>query len=304
MKFQKTFIALVASASICIFSCQKDPDVDPVEPPSGGPDHNFIARILVLDSSVTSIDTTETITYSYDSQKRVSNIADSFRASSGAWVPFAKETFYYNGVDTLPSNYFKTVIDGIGRDTTSTFFYYNLAAQRTKDSSFRLVYQNAAGSTVLHQEWTTVSSYDYQPGKIIGKTTETVKYIYNNGTTSTTVNNDSDTATFNNGNVVSSIHRQNILRAAITITYNNTPNIYSLFNIRNSYALLPTGSPSLFTVSANNPVSMTTVYSGPVNNTRTCNYFYNYRPDGKLNWVKWENGTSDFEKFIFTYRAL
>jgi hypothetical protein len=305
VKIKKLLPAVLALASLYIISCQKETTPEtPIDPPAVIADSNFVSRLYVVDSVGVMEDTFETMSFTYDNLKRMNTMSDSINVTHGPWIPFAKHTYFYNGADTLPYKFYKTVTEDDERDTITVFYYYNTSGQRIKDSSYRLTYHNIPGSTEHHQVWTTVETYDYQAGKIYGKSTENIKYYYTNGTTSSSMTNISDTATVTAGNITASVHNRGNEHTVMNITYDNRPSVYSPFNIRSNYLLLPDGYPQLFSLSKNNPLVMNNVTTGGLYYTRSWNYFYTFLPDGRTKSLSWGNSTDDYEKFIFTYTAL
>lgn len=309
----KILIAAGFFACTSLISCQKELGAEgvidpPVTPPSGVSDSNFIALIYAVDSVGTTEDTTQTYTYKYDNLKRVINIIDSSQVGNGAWVLFATETFYYNGSDTLPYKYYKTVAEDANRDTTTRYLYYDLTGKRIKDSSYRIADNNNPGNTTTDYELrATVSTYDYQPGKIYGASVVAYATHMTNGTIISSTSVIRDSATINaDGNITASIHnRAGQTRTARLLTYDNRPSVYAKINIGRSYNIFPDGRPTLFQWSGNNPLNYSSVTTGALNNFRNFNFAYTYLPDGRLKALSWSDGNAgNFEKFIFTYTSL
>lgn len=215
-----------------ILSCQKEFTQEEVPPNPLLPDSNYLSTMYVIDISASTQDTVSKFVYTYDSQRRVVRFLES------SFYPFSTDTayrdfhYFYHNNDTLPYRLVFLSNDGglsPGLDTSmQTYFYYDAAGKRVKDSII--------GSSVISFGFSGVANYIYQGDKIICHKTDSI-FDVSSGTWSYEVNK--DTATVLNSNLIkNSYWSDNSYHTETDFTYDNHPSPFAKLSNFKTWAMM------------------------------------------------------------------
>jgi hypothetical protein len=292
----RIFVALVAVVSVCLFSCQReiiDPNVD-----QAGVDSSFLSKIIYLDTTLPSgMDTVSKGVFSYDNQKRLSNLL-----VNGPAIITSSYSFSYNGTDSIP----KLVVE--------TDFEYNGPGTKAVDSVF-FVY---SGNQVIKDsilEWryplNALDGAYVRTFSVSGSTVKMYGSAYANiGNVLTFMRYDSAvyTVTKAAGNITSQTRVTGFLASIQSqiLSYDTHPNpLGKVFKFR--YACFTEGIFIDEDIQNNNWLSEEFLGAGaPDTITRTQSH--RYRPDGypvSTNLLSVSGGTGpDWNKVVYLYRSL
>jgi hypothetical protein len=300
--------------SILFTACQKEASFEqgnnPLVPVTGA-DSNYLSKIYEIENDGITVDTVGLFTYFYDASKRVTLLTDSSLSNSGVLFVRKKQQYFYNGTDTLPYKSIMEETDGFGSQTytTTTFFYYNAAGQKTGDSAIMPLPPFAAPL----ESYVRVNSYQYTTGEIYG--TGISRSIYT-GSPATTDYISKDTAKLDaRGNVIKNTKIKaapGSLLADTTIsvmTYDGNPSPFAKLSNYKAYIVFPFGETFFHEyVQKNNRLRMTENISGTFSSTFNEDFtgFYSYRPDGYPKGVFIPDSLipTGYYKIVYVYTAL
>jgi hypothetical protein len=307
-------ITYLVFLSILFTACQKEASFEqgnnPVVPVTT-PDSNYLSKIYEIENDGITVDTIGISTYFYDAGKRVTLLTDSSISNSGVFFVRKKHQYFYNGTDTLPIKSIMEETDGFGSQTytTTTFFYYNAAGQKTGDSAIMTLPPVVAPL----ERYVRVNSYQYTTGEIYG--TGVSRSIYA-GSPATTDYISKDTAKLDaRGNVIKNTKIKTVpglVLADTTIsvmTYDGNPSPFARLSNYKAYIVFPFGETfSHEFVQKNNRLRMTETMSGTIGHSFDEDFtgFYSYRPDGypKGIFIPDPLIPMGYYKIVYVYTAL
>ena len=272
-------------------SCSKSNDTVNNNPPDPSvPDSNYLSRIFLVEPNASGEDTTQLIQFYYDNQKRVTWVYDSTYTATGTRF-FVSQHFEYQGNDTLPFRMTKLTDDaGFYFDTTITYYFFNSAGLRIKDSFLISSRTPPSPSTGFS---TGIRTYEYVSGK-----------IYSSEMGGAIADSSSVDA---NGNITSNITKLFSQRRVATYTYDNHPNPYKKLNIYKTREVNPTASAEEdFIQVPNNITQVNEVVTGPNSGTFNITVSINYNNRGypvSMN-IPSRSTAGDYLKYLLEYKAL
>lgn len=296
IKYHITILSLLV-CTIC--SCQKESDTRNVLPQPTNSDSIYLDKMYITTGSIT-IDTAETVTLTYDAQKRVISMVSSFPVNS--LVTKRSYEYSYNGSDTLPFKTTYYLLDDSDKDTAITFHFYDANLRNLKDSSITSNFSLISG---LYSKKNITTHYTYEAGK---------KYAYSINEYPLSPSNDyirKDTATVDaNGNITLNkgyfpdfpgpgfVQQTNSVFA-----YDNKINPFSLLSNFKAHQQFPSGETLFFEYFSNNNITSQTETqwgSSPLTITNT----YTYKTNGLPSVLDGIFDGTDFYKIIYTYKKL
>lgn len=290
----------ILSLIICtICSCQKESDSRNELPLPTSSDSIYLDKIYITSGSIT-IDTFETVTITYDAQKRVTSMVSSFSASST--ITKRSYTYSYIGSDTLP---FKTTFyleENSGKDTAITFHFYDATSRNLKDSSLTSHFSLISGNYSIRN---IITNYTYDVGK---------KYAYginefplsptNNYIRKDTATVDAnDNITLTKGYFPDFPGPGFVQRTNSVIAYDNKINPFRLLSNFKAHQQLPSGETLFFDYLPNNNITSTTETQGG-SSPLTTTYTYTYKTNGLPSVADVIFDGTDFYKIYYTYKKL
>lgn len=305
MKTTTALFTIAILFSVSLISCNKDANTEQNNNNNPNPNpvvNNKMVKWYLIDSSANSQDTTDFTTISYDAQDRVNSISYYGSNAAGA-VPYSVVDYYYNSNDTLPYRSYELRAEPDHHDTTNTFFFYDGAGRRIKDSLISS-YKSTSGVTTYNVGG-NIKLYNYAGGNIIGLSTH-VSTNYSSSGTFTYTDITKDTVSLDaNGNYINSIKNLNGSTSVVTsCSYNSEANIFSTLNIRKNLDLFPDEYFNFAT--KNNPLHCTanrTIFSGST--TYNFDYTYTHNSDGLITEILVNNPyytAGHYDKNIFVYQ--
>lgn len=270
-------------------------------------DSAYIDRILVIEVNGTAVDTFGTITYSYDNQKRVTEI--NLKAKDPLNLEGINYTYFYNGLDTLPSR--SVVLDKdyngttLETDTLTTFHYFDATGRNIRDS---LIIAFGSGKNIH------VSRYSYSGNKIFGIRT---KAVFPSGVAEPESKDTATTGTL--GNVVDSKrYKYNfststyVLASTSTFIYDNRQSPYARLSNFKTFRVFPSGEtliidlPQFSNRVTQRETSQLDFTSGGIQYDNDFDNTYNAK--GQLKEIKlYEGGTIGsgiYDKLVYYYKSL
>lgn len=223
-----------------ISSCQKELSSEntPPSPASPASDSIYLSKLYYIEFDGVTLDTADKWSYTYDNLKRVTSLTDSVSGLPLNIVPLAY-TYYYNGTDTLP---FKSVyLENYpqSKDTVITYFTYNNAGQRIRDSIYHSGY-NASFIPAVYGIKLTIKKYSYGVNKIYGESKDSLIYQVNGNMG---IGSNRDTAiTDAAGNMINNKTYEfftNQLLYTSSLTYDNHPSPFSILSNFKTFKMFP-----------------------------------------------------------------
>jgi len=263
-------------------------------------DSNFLSKMYYLDSVNNVQDTFAKYSVLYDNAKRVETVIDSVTANSG--MPFSNKTvFYYSGTDTLPFKSINEYYEGTYRDTVTTYYTYNTAGKKVKDSAIAS-YRNVGYS---YQKRLQKTSIQYNGNKIYFLLRDTTLYDSYGGTYNTFTY---DTATIDaSNNIISSKKAFTSDVTVNTFTYDSHINPLYHLNIFNAIFTAPEFMDEFTSYSKNNILTDQENRTSPVPTQKTASYTFQYNASGYPKQsvaLDLYSSTTNYVKIVYKYKAL
>ena len=313
MKNNKIFIILIAIFFLTITACKKNTtrELTPTPPTIISADSNYISKLIFLNGSGSTIDTSINI-FVYDNLKRVSQYLETFTNNINGVVSKSFDTlfFYYNNSERLPYRIVKQKISATGTfNKVENFLTYASSGNLIKDSIISS--NNANGNNVFYQK---ISNYFYLNNKIFINSINTSNLPNNNFLERDTLTQDVNTNIISKNSYTDyGLNSPNNSSSISTYTYGNNPSPFLNLNICNRLGKFENGDYSsyfLYQGSKNNLTSLKkAAYSNGVFQVNIIVFdnldTYNFKVNGYANSIAFQFPLSpQFKRLVYEYKTL